>query len=210
MSIIVVSPNAMFRDMLSATCEADGFDVRLVCASLDGIPASDEDDILLMHAAEVSAECVAEIQLFRQRHPEGHIILLAPMGAEPPAELRDLVNVIFSDNHSAKALVGVLTMIGEGFRVSPAGEEPARPKSLPEVAKLHQEKLHAPDAATGALSARETTILARLRDARTNKDIANELGICEGTVKVHLRACYRKIGVRNRTQAAILATQHLS
>jgi DNA-binding NarL/FixJ family response regulator len=59
------------------------------------------------------------------------------------------------------------------------------------------------------LSARESAILEKLVDGGTNKDIANQLGICEATVKVHLRACFRKIGAKNRTQAAMWAAQQL-
>jgi DNA-binding NarL/FixJ family response regulator len=38
-----------------------------------------------------------------------------------------------------------------------------------------------------------------------NKQIAFELGIAEATVKVHMTAIMRKLKVRNRTQAAVLA-----
>lgn len=60
------------------------------------------------------------------------------------------------------------------------------------------------------LSRRETAVIRKLCEGASNKDIANALNIGESTVKVHLHACYRKIGVRNRTQAAIWAAKHLS
>ncbi|MEX0303989.1 MAG: helix-turn-helix transcriptional regulator, partial [Leisingera sp.] len=59
------------------------------------------------------------------------------------------------------------------------------------------------------LSEREQLILAKLTEGATNKSIANELGICEATVKVHLRTCFRKIGAQNRTQAALGASEQL-
>ncbi|ATG38071.1 putative regulatory protein, LuxR family (plasmid) [Phaeobacter piscinae] len=62
-------------------------------------------------------------------------------------------------------------------------------------------------AAACGLSGREWLILTKLIDGATNKSIANELGICEATVKVHLRTCFRKIGAKNRTQAAIWASE---
>ncbi|AXT37056.1 LuxR family transcriptional regulator (plasmid) [Phaeobacter sp. LSS9] len=62
-------------------------------------------------------------------------------------------------------------------------------------------------AAARGLSGREWLILTKLIDGATNKSIANELGICEATVKVHLRTCFRKIGAKNRTQAAIWASE---
>ncbi|PWC44913.1 hypothetical protein TSO221_16730 [Azospirillum sp. TSO22-1] len=55
------------------------------------------------------------------------------------------------------------------------------------------------------LSNREIEILTRLTSGHGNKQIANELGITEATVKVHLKSLLRKIGAVNRTQAAIWA-----
>jgi two-component system nitrate/nitrite response regulator NarL len=42
-----------------------------------------------------------------------------------------------------------------------------------------------------------------------NKVIARNLDITEATIKVHVKAILRKIGVANRTQAAMWATEHL-
>jgi len=54
-----------------------------------------------------------------------------------------------------------------------------------------------------ALTARQRDILALLRDGRQNRDIATLLGISEGTVKLHVSALLRRLGVRNRTEAAL-------
>lgn len=55
------------------------------------------------------------------------------------------------------------------------------------------------------LTPRESEVLVRLVDGLSNKAIAQELLIGEGTVKVHLKAVLRKLDVANRTQAATLA-----
>jgi len=59
------------------------------------------------------------------------------------------------------------------------------------------------------LSSRETEILCWLMEGATNKVIARKLNVTEATVKVHVKAILRKIGVGNRTQAAIWAADHL-
>lgn len=59
------------------------------------------------------------------------------------------------------------------------------------------------------LSARQRMIFECLVDGKPNKVIARELGIAEGTVKAQLRAVFRKLGVRNRTQAALYAAEIL-
>jgi len=61
---------------------------------------------------------------------------------------------------------------------------------------------------TEGLSPRETEILRYLSVGNSNKTIANKLQITEGTVKVHMKAITRKLGVSNRTQAAIWALSH--
>ncbi len=59
------------------------------------------------------------------------------------------------------------------------------------------------------LSGRETEILRLLMQGFSNKHIARVFNIAEATVKVHVKGLLRKIGVSNRTQAAMWAAQHL-
>lgn len=61
---------------------------------------------------------------------------------------------------------------------------------------------------TADLSPSERRILSRLAHGRPNKVIANEMHISEGTVKVHIKAVFKKIRVRNRTEAAVWALNH--
>lgn len=53
------------------------------------------------------------------------------------------------------------------------------------------------------LSARESDILGLIAQGKKNKDIATELRIAEQTVKNHCTTIFRKLGVKNRTQAAL-------
>jgi len=55
------------------------------------------------------------------------------------------------------------------------------------------------------LTAREREVLAGLFDGKSNKEIARDLDIMEVTVKLHLKSLNRKLGARNRTQAAMIA-----
>lgn len=57
------------------------------------------------------------------------------------------------------------------------------------------------------LTPREREVLASLADGSTNKEIALRLGISPGTVKTHVERLIGKLGVRDRTQAAILAVE---
>ncbi|PVE20919.1 hypothetical protein DC522_29550 [Microvirga sp. KLBC 81] len=65
------------------------------------------------------------------------------------------------------------------------------------------------DMKLGKLSAREAEVLRCLREGAPNKVIARQLDVAEATVKVHIKMILRKIGVSNRTQAALWASRHL-
>ena len=57
------------------------------------------------------------------------------------------------------------------------------------------------------LTQREHDILELLSEGRSNREIAQALFLSEKTVKAHLAAIFRKLGVTNRTQAAMMAVQ---
>jgi DNA-binding NarL/FixJ family response regulator len=59
-------------------------------------------------------------------------------------------------------------------------------------------KIEGPD-----LSRRETQIVALIRQAKANKEIAYELCLSEGTVKEYLNRIYKKLQVKNRTELAL-------
>lgn len=60
-----------------------------------------------------------------------------------------------------------------------------------------------------ALSPLELDILALLLDGLSNRAIAHRLGLDESAIKIRVKALFRRIGVRNRTQAAVFAAHHL-
>jgi len=60
----------------------------------------------------------------------------------------------------------------------------------------------------GKLSHREVEILCLLKEGSPNKVIARRLNLSEATVKVHIKAILRKVGVCNRTQAALWARRY--
>jgi DNA-binding NarL/FixJ family response regulator len=66
--------------------------------------------------------------------------------------------------------------------------------------------------ASGAVTARELAVVRAIQQGKSNKVIAYELGMCESTVKVHVRRIMKKLNARNRTDAAIKSQtfQHLS
>jgi ATP/maltotriose-dependent transcriptional regulator MalT len=64
-----------------------------------------------------------------------------------------------------------------------------------------EEDILAEPTPTEPLSGRELAVLKLLGAGRTNKDIAQELFIAQGTVKAHVASVYRKLGVHSRAEA---------
>ncbi len=58
------------------------------------------------------------------------------------------------------------------------------------------------------LTSRELENLKLIASGKSNKDIANKLGITEATVKVHVKNLLKKLGVKSRVEAAIWAVEH--
>lgn len=62
---------------------------------------------------------------------------------------------------------------------------------------------HSPEIVSRELSFREQQIVGLIRKAKTNKEIAAELCLTEGTIKEYLHHIFRKLGVKNRTELAL-------
>ncbi len=93
------------------------------------------------------------------------------------------------------AIAHALRRIVAGERVFPAIDATARAHAE-NAAALHQR--------LKVLSSAQRRVLFALADGRANKQIAHDLAITEATVKAHLTAIFRHIGVSNRMQAMLL------
>jgi len=100
--------------------------------------------------------------------------------------LQDAVN---GKNVIAKELIGSLTRLVQGQSSKP---EPA-PASTDLLAEL---------------TPRELEILRHLAEGQSNKEIGRSLEITDGTVKLHVKSILRKLGIRSRVEAAVLAVEH--
>ena len=97
----------------------------------------------------------------------------------------------------------------DGIRAVARGESPLDPRAARRLLS-RASRGGAPAAGTTAqdLSPRETEVLRLVVEGLLNKQIAVRLGITERTVKAHLTSAYQRIGVADRTQAALWAQRH--
>jgi DNA-binding NarL/FixJ family response regulator len=93
----------------------------------------------------------------------------------------------------------------EGVRTAARGESPLHPRAARQLltARTKQQPTTTVD-----LTKRETEVLGLVRQGLANKQIARRLGISERTVKAHLTSTFQRIGVTDRTQAALWAERH--
>jgi len=77
----------------------------------------------------------------------------------------------------------------------------------PQVAGELIERMRSPQSASrpAALNRSQVAILRLISSGHSNKEIAAEVHLSENTVKTHIQEIFRKLGVRNRVEAAILA-----
>ncbi|RYE49662.1 MAG: response regulator transcription factor [Hyphomicrobiales bacterium] len=105
----------------------------------------------------------------------------------------------YVDKHtSCEGLAKMLTLVGLGEKVIPS--QPFLNMQLFNTDNLLFKGDGAPEA---DLSDRELDIMRGLIRGDPNKTIAQQISITEATVKVHVKSILRKVGVLNRTQAAI-------
>ncbi|MDH4094890.1 MAG: response regulator [Betaproteobacteria bacterium] len=108
---------------------------------------------------------------------------------EPEELLPALQAAVQGDNVVAQELVGSLAGLVRGD----AGAAPPAPRPAVPFAEL---------------TPREREILECIADGSSNKMIARTLDITDGTVKLHVKAILRKLGVRSRVEAAVVAVEH--
>ena len=90
-----------------------------------------------------------------------------------------------------------------GIRAAAAGDAPLAPRAASELlAERHEGRPAA------GLTPREREVLAMVAEGLPNKLIARRLEISEKTVKAHLTRIFERIGVSDRTQAALWAQRH--
>jgi DNA-binding NarL/FixJ family response regulator len=101
--------------------------------------------------------------------------------------------------------------LGEAIRLAARGESFLQPsvaaKVVAEFARLSNKPAMNARALVEPLSDRELEILRLITDGASNREIAATLFLAEGTVKNHVTNILGKLGVRDRTQAALKAGQ---
>ena len=207
MRVLVLDDHALFRFGLQELLEKRGIEV--VAASGDceeGIRLSHElqPDVVLLDMRMPQMSGLQVLRLLREQGLEMPIAILTTSrdendlieslqsGAqgyllkdmEPDELLTALHQIVTGSTVVAPELAGILARVVQGE----APEARRTPFSV--------------------LTRREKEILCELADGGSNKVIARNLGISEGTVKLHVKSILRKLEVHSRVEAAVIAVEH--
>jgi DNA-binding NarL/FixJ family response regulator len=143
----------------------------------------------------------------RGRHPAIPLVVLS--ADEDPGLVRSLidhgVSAFIPTSDSAAIVLQAVRLVLSGGTYAPlrlvmrARDDAGPPGSVSDACAV----------ATLPLTPRQADVLLLLARGLPNKQIARELGVSEATVKVHMLAIFRALGVNNRTQALVAAQRRL-
>lgn len=161
------------------------------------IPSLDEVDLLLLDLKMPDADGLSGLETLRHDYPDLPIVVIS---ANEDLNIVSQVKAcgafgFIPKSSQMQTLVQAINQV--------LGGEPYFPEGLAQIEAEHQEireKL-------ASLTPQQTKVLHMLNDGLLNKQIAYELDISEATIKAHMTAIFRKLGVNNRTQAVILLQQ---
>jgi DNA-binding NarL/FixJ family response regulator len=205
-TVLIVDDHAVVREGLRTFLELqDGIEV--VGEAADGLEALElaaklQPDVILMDLVMPRLDGVAAMRTVRERSPRSRVIVLTSFLDDErllPAIEAGADGYLLKDVEPAD--------LARAIRTAQAGEAMIDPTVAGRLLRTLSEP-RAPQAADSErLTRREREVLELIAAGRSNKRIAFELGISEKTVKTHVGHLLAKLGVTDRTQAAVLAVQ---
>lgn len=207
---LIIDPQALVRHGLALTLASmhDGAQTWQAGTPAEALAllaqATSVPDVVLLDADGLGTERMAAVADFLARLNGVPAIIMS--SSFTPAETRTLLTagaaacLLKSDPSAVLAEAVSLALTREGYVQMPYAM--LTPSVVAPVAEDQ-----ADFASVARLTNRQRDIFRLLLSGCSNKEIARQLGVLEGTVKVHVRAMMQKLGARNRTQIAILAAR---
>jgi two-component system, NarL family, response regulator LiaR len=205
--VLVVDDHAVVRQGLRTFLDLQD-DLDVVGEAGDGAEAVAEaerlaPDVVLMDLAMPGVDGVSAIRELRARVPDTRAIALTSFSDDARvfgAIRAGAAGYLLKDVDPAELVAGIRAVAAGQGLLSP----PVAARLLEEMSSERPTA----DEATAALTPREREVLILIAGGRSNKRIALELGVAEKTVKTHVGHVLGKLGVSDRTQAALWAVRH--
>ena len=208
--ILLIDDHTLFRAGLCDLLTRRKIEVAAAVGSgTEGLKFADEEsnlDIVLLDMRMPQMDGISVLKKLKEAHPNLPVAMLTTSSDES-----DLVGALrngaqgylLKDMEPDDLVVALRDII--------AGKTIVAPDLAPVLASavqgdnLEKEEKEDPFA---ILTPREFEILTLLAEGQSNKVIARNLGISDGTVKLHVKAILRKLNISSRITAAVMAVEH--
>ncbi|HEX2355263.1 MAG TPA: response regulator transcription factor [Micromonosporaceae bacterium] len=198
--VLVVDDHPVVRQGLRTFLDLQG-DITVVGEAADGdaaVAAAEllRPDVVLLDLRMPGADGIAALRGLRERGNPARVLVITSF-TEPaavlPAVRAGAAGYVYKDV-DPPALAAAIRSVHAGHVLL-----------HPDVARLLAAGSAQPDGVR--LTAREREVLAEVARGRSNREIARVLTLSEKTVKAHMSAILTKLGVQDRTQAALYAVR---
>ena len=210
MNVLIVDDHVMFREALRLAISRAFPEFELTEAgtaedALASFSQGQRPGLILLDLKMPGLGGLGMLQKIKDISPQTVCIVVSDSDAR--ADIRAAVRAgalgYILKRSSMEVLERAITLVLQGERYV---QVPAEFLDAPDEAAAPAVRGRPSDALEG-LTARQHEVLNLLALGHSNKEIAKSLGLLEGTVKVHVRDILRKLGVSNRTQAAMLVAR---
>jgi len=208
--ILIVDDQRLMRAGLRTLLDMEP-DLEIVGEAEDGLIALEQyaavlPDVVLMDIRMPNLDGVQATQRLRQRWPEARVIILTTF--DDDAYVFDglragALGYLLKDVSGEELAEAIRKVAGGGALIEPSVAR----KVLAEFARLAEPVQPPVERLPVPLSERELEVLRLLAQGASNKQIASRLYLAEGTVKNYISTIFDKLGVEDRTQAALKARQ---
>ncbi len=204
--ILIADDHPLFRSALQQALTLGlGDEVRLSeAASIAELEAqltrTSDWDLVLLDLNMPGAYGFSGLVLLRGQYPQLPVVMIsAQEDAAVVARSREFgASGFIPKSSSLETIQQAVRMVLDG--------DVWWPSNIDDVAHVSPEA-KAASAGLASLTPQQFRVLTMVCDGLLNKQIAYELSVSEATIKAHVTAIFRKLGVRTRTQAALLLQQ---
>ena len=196
-SVLVVDDHSLVRTGVANIISHEA-DLHVVAEAANGVEAIEafekhRPDVTLLDLRMPVMEGVEAVRQIRERDPNAKVIVLTTYDTDEDISraLRAGAKAYILKDITADGLIACIHDVL-------AGKTYLAPSAAAKLAE---------GVARVQLTPRELSTLRLMADGKANKEIANELGISERTVKTHLGHLFEKLGVTSRTEAVKVATR---
>ncbi len=204
-SILVIDDHPLYCQALTAALahEFDGCSIRAATTLKSGlaeIGAQFSPDLVILDLKLPDVAGVSGFKAIRGRVPDVPILVISALSTDDVIQaVMDVGAAGFLPKDApVRELKAALTEVRMGRKFLPKGFSPNR-----RTAETQQPAQQAAQR-IAELTPQQARIMKLICAGKPNKVIAYELSLAEATVKAHITAMLRRLGVQNRTQAAVM------